>query len=59
MENSSPIARVPVARVPIAANTDGMPVVCAVPIRTPVMTPVLMPNLARAAAALGVDMEAA
>ena len=45
----------PVACVPIAANMDGLPVACAVPM----CTPVPMPNLARAAAELGVDMEAA
>ena len=45
----------PVACVPIAAIMDGLPVACAVPMRTPVP----MPNLARAAAALGVDMDAA
>ena len=40
---------------PIAANMDGLPVVRAVPM----CTPVPMPNLARAAAALGVDTVAA
>jgi phosphoribosylcarboxyaminoimidazole (NCAIR) mutase len=42
----------PVVCVPIAANMDGLPVVCAVPM----CTPVPMPNLARAAAVLGADM---
>ena len=52
-ENTPPVAVT--AAAPIAAYMDGLPVVRAVPM----CTPVPMPNLARAAAALGVDTVAA
>ena len=52
-ENTPPVAVT--AAAPIDAKIDGLPVVRAVPM----CTPVPMPNLARAAAALGVDTVAA